>query len=246
LTRESQFQRYVNGEFIESPEVVVSESNLELWLDDMQLKRFTYTPGFERELGLGNLLTSGLISSKEDLEFVSLNSNQLVLSSRKKTDLVRRFLLMQTSDLQSLGTIPPVSDLSVNVSDLRQAVQLLLSSQNLHDRTGGAHGALIRNLDQSSDIIVEDIGRFNAVDKAVGLALMHDYNLSRCLLIVTGRLTSEMVSKAINARIPIMGSFAIATDLGIHYAMNAKLTLLGRLKNENFWLYNQGNLRLIP
>ena len=92
--------------------------------------------------------------------------------------------------------------------------------------------------------MVEDVGRLNAVDKAIGLALQQDYSLSKSILLVSGRLTSEMVSKAIQAKVSIMGSLAVATDIGIHLAMNNHLTLLGRLKDENFWLYNQGYARI--
>lgn len=237
--------RYIEGEFIESPEVIVSESFLELWLDDMQLTKFTCSPGHEEQLGIGHLMTSGLISRMEEIEIVSCESNQLIFTSKKKADLVRRFLQLQTGDSAFPYHLESIEDLSIQVSDLRQLVKELLSNQGLHDRTGGAHGALIYDIDTDRHFIVEDVGRFNAVDKAVGLAMQKGFDLGRSLLLVTGRLTSEMVSKAVRTRIPVMGSLAIATDMGIHLAMNAHVTLLGRLKDSNFWLYNQGHVKML-
>ena len=153
--------------------------------------------------------------------------------------------MLQTDSSQFFEPIRPIEDLALKVGDLRRMVSSFLSNQSLHKRTGGAHGAMIYDATNTESIIVEDVGRLNAVDKSVGAALQKEYNLSRSVLIVSGRLTSEMVSKSIRAGIPVMGSLAVATDMGIHLAMNNHLTLLGRLKDDNFWLYNQGYVTIL-
>ncbi|MHA1906497.1 MAG: formate dehydrogenase accessory sulfurtransferase FdhD [Candidatus Thorarchaeota archaeon] len=242
--RQTSFLRYTKDGVRETDESIVVESFLELWLEDMHLTSFVCTPGNERELCLGFLVTSGIVSNAADVEFSEVSNSQCVITSKRKSSLIQSFLMTKTRAKDGIAPLNTelISERPVDLATLVDAVNRLRSSQQLHSETGAAHGAMMVHLESQEFIMIEDIGRHNAVDKVVGYFAAKNIEPSQCMLLVTGRLTSEMVSKAGYARIPFMGSLAFATDFGIQIASNVGITLLGSLKREEFWIYNQGTV----
>lgn len=241
-SRKTSFQRFTRGTVVEKEESIIVESTMELWLEDMHLSSFVCSPGYEKELALGFLLSSGIIRKSSDISFTEIEQHRCVITSKRKSDLVRSFLVSK-SHPKYLARITPseVKDSTpIDFSFLDARIKTMMSRQPLHDETGATHAALIHEIGGSSEFIVEDIGRHNAVDKAIGYIAAAGIELDKCMLLVTGRLTSELVGKAAGCGIPFMGSFAFATDMGIQLAVNADITLLGSLKREEFWIYNQG------
>ncbi|TXT57694.1 MAG: hypothetical protein BAJATHORv1_10397 [Candidatus Thorarchaeota archaeon] len=243
VLKKYKFSRYSREGIQEAPEEILVESSLELWLEDMMLSKFSCSPGLQEQLAIGYLITSGLITRIEDVELLSIESGSIIVSSQNKTELIRKFLHLQT---QNTPLLYPIADSKINVhlSDITESLAQLQKQQSLHKRTGGAHGALLFSPESGENLIVEDIGRLNSMDKIIGLALGKEWSLTHSVIIVTGRLTSEMVIKAVNARIPMLCSLAIATDKGIAIAEENNLTLVGSLKPVSFWVYNQGAVKL--
>ena len=89
------------------------------------------------------------------------------------------------------------------------------------------HCALINV--NGENYVREDIGRHNAVDKAIGAVLKKDKNLKESFLISTGRISVDMVLKAATAKIPVVASRSIASDLAIEIAEKIGITLIGRI-----------------
>jgi FdhD protein len=89
-------------------------------------------------------------------------------------------------------------------------------------------------------VSAEDIGRHSAVDKAIGLAIEEDVDLTKCFLFCTGRLTADVVSKAAWASIPLIASHSVATDAGVRYAKKANITILAGFRHKRFWQYHFG------
>ena len=80
----------------------------------------------------------------------------------------------------------------------------------------------------------EDIGRHNAFDKAIGSALIDGVDLSQCLLYTSGRVPTDMVVKAIRARLPLLVSKKVATDKTVEVARSLNLTLICRAMPDSF------------
>jgi FdhD protein len=104
--------------------------------------------------------------------------------------------------------------------------------------TGGTHCAVI--LDECGKVksAIEDMGRHNAVDKAVGKALLAGVDVSRCFMVCTGRLPAGMVAKAYRAGISILASNTAPFSTGICLARQVNMTLAGFVRPPRAMFYS--------
>lgn len=109
----------------------------------------------------------------------------------------------------------------------------------VYKRCGAVHGCVLAD---GAEILhhIEDIGRHNAVDSISGLMWMEGETGSGKLFYTTGRLTSEMVIKAVEMGIPVLISRSGTTEMGLDVARHCAVTLIGRAKNERFLVFNGG------
>ena len=141
-----------------------------------------------------------------------------------------------------------VSALSKDLPDVTSKVQVLAATllelprtmrarQEIHNAIGGAHGAALYTVSGKQVVLAEDIGRHNAVDKAVGNCLLRGLGLEDKVLIVSGRASYEMVSKAIRLQIPVVASISAPTSLAVQIAQEKGLTLIGYLRGGRMNVY---------
>jgi FdhD protein len=121
---------------------------------------------------------------------------------------------------------------------IARAFEALRERQALFRHTGGLHAAGIFRADGSAWAVYEDIGRHNAVDKAIGqLVLENALPASGTLLAVSGRASFEMVQKAVVAGIPVIASVSAASSLAIDLAARARATLLAFVRDGRMNIY---------
>ena len=124
----------------------------------------------------------------------------------------------------------------------------LRSKQRVFDRTGGLHAAGLFTVEGELLILREDVGRHNAVDKAIGRALVRSNVLDRvAMLQVSGRASFELVQKALVAGIPIVTAVSAPSSLAVRLARESNMTLVGFLRENGFNVYaGEERLEAVP
>ncbi len=117
------------------------------------------------------------------------------------------------------------------------AVSQLKEIGRVWHRTGGAHTSIICNKQGEVLFFCEDVGRACSVDKVVGKALISGTDLSECALVTTGRLASTMVSKAVNAGIPLVASKGATVREAVELAEKAGIVLVAFVRGRNLYVY---------
>lgn len=240
-------------------DAVAIETALELRVDDEFIAVFVCSPGMEEDLAVGFLLSSGLLTKPDDIESIDVSNNRCNVKLKKGAEMKRRedvaVRRVVTTDcsapeilrtLRTGGDIPRLDfELAITPSSVAKIVSEMRESQEIHSKTGATHAALIQELDANTRIIAEDLGRHNAVDKCIGAAISNSMNLKNCILVSSGRLTADVVSKCSWSSIPLLVSSSVATDAGVKAAEKANLTLVGSLRGGKMRLYHEGAVKLI-
>ncbi|MFX1483129.1 MAG: formate dehydrogenase accessory sulfurtransferase FdhD [Promethearchaeota archaeon] len=253
-------QRVSTHDVIDEDDLVAIESALEVRLNKEFLAAFVCSPGLEKELTIGHLLSTGIIDSFEDISEIRYSSHRCFVKVNEEVipkvdrgfSQVRRFIGTECNapeilrELRTADGIPSITEATeIDLNVIFEVAEILRESQTGRKKTGALHGALIYDLSDSRHVFAEDIGRHNAVDKTIGLAVQQKFDLPECLMISSGRLTADIVSKCAWTSIPILVSFAVSTDAGIKFAQKANLTLVGALKGKRMRVYNRGACSII-
>jgi FdhD protein len=145
----------------------------------------------------------------------------------------------QLDSLRDLGVRPLDDAVRVLASLLYELPARMQQAQRVFASTGGLHAAAL--FDEHGDALVvrEDIGRHNAVDKIVGWGLLGGrLPFARCVLLVSGRASYEVLQKSIMAGIPVVASVSAPSSLAVDLAREFNVTLVGFLRGSRANVYN--------
>jgi FdhD protein len=246
---------------------IVIEEPLEIRLDGTTVAVLMRSPGLEKELAAGFCLGEGLVTSLMDIALVrhcgravaddvasadaldeSRNRVDVTLmpgavGAAKQQDVVQ---LIRSGcgriDVQALAeNLDPVqADVRVGVGVLPHLPAQITRQQGAYREAGGIHAAALFDVEGRAVVVCEDIGRHNAVDKAVGYCLLRGIRLHDKLLVSTGRASYDMVAKGVRLGLPIMASISSPTSLAVELAETLNCTLLGYLRGKRVNIYTHG------
>lgn len=231
---------------------VAVEEPLEIRLDGHPVAVVMRTPGHDEELAAGFLMTEGIITSVKDLRKIEPRPEEnrvlVFLQDHITVDLGRLTRHMFSGSSCGLcgkatldaifSNFPPIQQkLEVADSVILEAPAKLRAAQGTFDSTGGLHAAGIFSATGELLILREDIGRHNAVDKVIGHGLLNEVDLTSTFLLVSGRLSFEILQKALAARIPVIAAISAPSSLAVDFAKNSGQTLIGFLRPPTFNRY---------
>jgi FdhD protein len=209
--------------------------NAEPWTVTMQ------TPGAEKVLAAGLLLTEGITKhlKPQDLDWVwgkKEEGNEVVLNiniQNRQDALSNRRSLMSIASCGICGKTSfelPEGSL-LNSSKMELDFSLLWSSfqksQKLFAKSGGSHAAALANDQNEMITIFEDIGRHNAVDKCIGDLWLKGKLDEAKILLVSGRISYEIISKCFMARIPAIAAVSAPSSMAVDFAKEWGIQLWG-------------------
>jgi FdhD protein len=260
--RRVQVTRVGRGSDGPREDLAAAEEPLEVRLHGKPFAVIMRTPGEDRELAAGFLLSEEVIRSNDELGAVehcrhpdrpdvhNIVDVYLVgdATARVAGHLEQRRNVLTSSSCGLCGRVTieslrcrlaPLDEADTVQTDIVAALpRTLRSRQTVFDETGGLHAAGLFTLDGECCRSAEDVGRHNAVDKVIGAMLFEDrVPLRGHALAVSGRASYEIVQKAWFAGVPIVCAVSAPSSLAIELAEEAGITLLGFVRNGGFNLY---------
>ena len=220
---------YADGVLIESEDTVAVEEVLRIALPGLEEIILMRTPGDDEHLIAGHLFSLGLIRSASDvLGILPADGDPDHVAVRLRSVSPRR--------APAIPRIGPAVD-PERIFELRGRFE---ARQNLYRTTGSTHAAALFSADGELLAYGEDVSRHCAFDKAVGLSL-EERTLGRAdIAMLTSRLAKELAAKAAMADIPVLCGFSAATSAGMELARQSGITLIGRIRRDNFRIYANG------
>jgi FdhD protein len=243
---------------------VAVEEPMEVRVNGAPFAVIMRTPGADRELAAGFLLAEDVIHGAHELGTIEYcediepddegHDNTLNVTvigdavERLQTRLGERRQVMMTAScglcgrrtIASLRARVPSVDGQWHVpAELVRAMPVRLrETQQVFETTGGLHAAGLFALDGVAQMLAEDVGRHNALDKVIGRRLLEDaLPLDRNLLCVSGRTSFELVQKALLAGIPLIAAVSAPSSLAIQLADETGITLCGFVRGDTFNVY---------
>lgn len=221
-------------------------------------------PGHEKELGVGFCISEGIIKGFEAVLTVHhcgrglpdpIGSREEQAESRNRVQIRAQPEAVHfdaQADVARLiragcGAVD-VTDMTDGLprlnSDLRVPAETLLDlnaamrqAQDLYKMSGGVHAAALFDAKGCLITLQEDIGRHNAIDKAIGYCLLRGIPLQDCILVATGRASHDMVTKSLRVSIPVIISISAVTALAAQIAKDRGATLIGYLRGGRMSVY---------
>ena len=215
------------------------------------------TPGHDDELAVGFLFTEGIIRRTDDVSSVKAaldaQGNTVVVELDPSAQpvlqgLERNFYTTSSCGVCGKASVDAVrvtssfsaadSKLTVSSALLNALQEKLRGHQKVFDVTGGLHASALFDAKGELLMVQEDVGRHNALDKVIGAAfLQKQVPLSQHLLLLSGRISFELVQKASMAGIPIVAAIGAPSTLAVSVAEACGMTLVGFLRENRYTVY---------
>lgn len=259
----------------EAPDAVAAEAPLTLRVEGRVVAVVMRTPGYDRELAAGFLLTEGVILTVRDIFEISVcpslhrpdvsgpacdpgDSVDVLLANKSAFDpdkLTRHVFTSSSCGICSKTgltmAIPPDRILTpdsgpaIPAAALAALPEKLRAAQPVFARTGGLHACAWWPLEsvrsttglEPVPLLFEDVGRHNALDKLLGHALLTGQSLDAGVLVLSGRISFELVQKAHAARIPLIAAVGAPSSLAVDFAAAAGITLCGFVREDRLNVY---------
>lgn len=238
-------------------DAVATEEPLEIRVEGRSLAVVMRTPGHDEELTAGFLLTEGIIRERSQIFEISACPSRsegqgnvvdvLLAGTEVNWDSLTRHVFSGSScGVCGKATVESVFQNFAPVtagwripSDLLLTLpEKLRAAQSTFEQTGGLHASALFDLGGNLLVVREDVGRHNALDKVLGHSLLSGaLPLSQSILMVSGRVSFEIMQKALAGGIPLVAAVSAPSSLGVQFAEGAGQSLVGFLRGTRMNVY---------
>lgn len=239
-----QFQQMNSGQWETIDNYVIVEKPVSLFVNNELWLTFMCTPNYLEALASGFLFNEGAISTKSEIVDIHICESGDIVDVWLKHGVQKPKEWKRTSGCTGGYTGTDVLALEpeilngkpINAHSIHELVERLFNTQNLYRKAGGVHTSILSDGDEVN-VMAEDVGRHNSLDKLAGRMLLEEIDMSRKIILTTGRISSDMLQKAANIGAPVVISRTSPTSLSIELAEKWGITLIGYARRNGFNLY---------
>jgi FdhD protein len=230
-------------------DLLAVEEPLQIRVNGRDLSITMRTPGHDGELAAGFLFTEGILKHRADLCGIECEENSVMVTLADGVDagVSRNFYTTSSCGVCGKASIESIHaagctmlpHAAVAREVIHELPEKLRAAQSAFEHTGGLHGAALFDLSGNLEMVREDVGRHNAVDKLIGAAFLDGrLPLNNRILMLSGRASFELVQKAVLAGIPVVAAVGAPSSLAVQTAARFRMTLLGFVRDGRFNIYS--------
>lgn len=252
-TEQTLIARIENGVDKQIEDLVAIERAVTIYLNGEELATLLCTPSMVKELGAGFLLAEGWITGREDVEGIEFDHMDGIIDVRLKKDIDAKEIRsrkgemgtvtsgcgkgLATNFLKKISQERPIeTDLKVPADKIGQLMSDFSRMSLAYKATGGIHSAALWD-GMSVIIFTEDLGRHNAIDKIFGYTLLNNIPTRDKIILTSGRISSEILVKAVKRDVPIIISRNAPTSLSVNLALLLGITIVGFVRGGRLNVY---------
>lgn len=236
--------RWQEDKLTPAVDVVAEEVAIALVYNGISHVVMMASPNHLEDFALGFSLTEGVLTHKRELQDIevvvqpngielqlTISAERMAMLKQQRRNMTGRTgcglcgaesLAQAIRPVDALSNVTLVSDMAIH-----QAVNTLEQHQPLQAQTGAYHGAAWCDLEGNIQLVREDVGRHNALDKLIGALQSKDVNFSKGFVLISSRASYEMVQKVLSMKIGTLASVSAPTALAIRMAKESNLQLTG-------------------
>jgi FdhD protein len=229
---------------------IASEVGFTLKVNDKEVVTLLCTPGELDAMAVGFLLSEGILKDRDSLLDVQVDDKNFTVSVNLKNlpaDIEETFHTktitsgcgrgITFTDTANLKDLPPNKSLiRITLGEIQSLLKKFRLISELFIKTGGVHSAALAD-SKEIHLFAEDIGRHNAVDKLIGKAFLAGIPVKDKILLSSGRISGEVMTKAIRNHIPVIISRTAPTCMSITHAEDHGITLIGFARGNRMNIY---------
>ncbi|MBO8128505.1 MAG: formate dehydrogenase accessory sulfurtransferase FdhD [Peptococcaceae bacterium] len=232
-----------DGQCIELHDDVVRESWLTIYVNNRRAASLACTPDDLDYLAVGYLLSTGIVQSLKEIRSWTFNRDKTVVHVSIGTSKIFEATpnvipsgCGGNTSQQPVRVLPPDMGPRITCNQLLALVEVFQKQSRLFRDTGGVHSAALCT-EHGAVIHKEDIGRHNAVDKVIGEAVLKENTLHDKILITSGRISSDLASKAAHCGIPFVVSRSAPTCMALTIGEETGLTIVSFARANRLNVY---------
>jgi len=244
------------GEMV--PTAIAGEHPLTLYLDKREIVTLMTLGHAPEALALGYLRNQRLVDSIDDVAAVQVDwetESVAIVTKKKKRNLSKKLGKRTVTSgcgqgtvygdlMEEIDSVKLRQDVTLADADLFVLLEKVRRHETIYKQAGAVHGCALATTAGEILMFVEDVGRHNAVDAIAGFMWLDAIDGSDKVFYTTGRLTSEMVIKCAQMRIPFLVSRSGLTHMGHQIAKKVGITMLGRASGRHYLAFT-GRERLL-